>query len=80
LTDLFVEGLVPLNSLADDDYFFHDNTRELIGKHSRKTFRLGDRVHVLVDRIDAVERRIQFALLQEEKAHAPQRKRKQRRK
>jgi len=80
LTDLFVEGLVPLNSLTDDDYFFHENTRELIGKYSRKAFRMGDRVRVLVDRIDPVERKIQFALVQEEKARVPQRKRKGRRK
>jgi len=80
LTDLFVEGLVPLNSLTNDDYFFHENTRELIGKYSRKAFRMGDRVRVLVDRIDPVERKIQFALVQEEKARVPQRKRKGRRK
>jgi ribonuclease R len=80
LTDLFVEGLVPLNSLTDDDYLFHENTRELIGKYSRKVFRLGDRVRVLVDRIDPVERKIQFALVQEEKVRVPQRGRKQRRK
>lgn len=79
LTDMFVEGLVPLNTLSDDDYFFHENTRELIGKHSRKVFRLGDRARVLVDRIDPVERKIQFALLLEEEARAPRRKKKQRR-
>ena len=39
-----------------------------------------DRVRVLVDRIDPVERKIQFALVQEEKARAPQSKRKKRRK
>ena len=31
LTDLFVEGLVPLASLTDDRYLFHENTREIIG-------------------------------------------------
>jgi ribonuclease R len=79
LTDLFVEGLVPLNSLTDDDYFFHENTRELIGKHSRKIFRLGNRVRVLVDRVDPVEKKIQFALLEEEKGRFTGRKKKQRR-
>ncbi len=32
LNDLFVEGLVPLSSLTDDRYFFHENTREIIGQ------------------------------------------------
>src|SRR5207248_8512544 len=65
LTDLFVEGLVPLNTLIDDYYTFHENTREIIGQRSRRIFRLGQRVHVLVDRIDPVEKKIQFALFEE---------------
>jgi ribonuclease R len=65
LTDLFLEGLVPLNTLTDDHYTFHENTREIIGQRSRRIFRLGERVHVLVDRIDPVEKKIQFALFEE---------------
>jgi len=65
LTELFVEGLVPLNTLIDDRYTFHENTREIIGQHSRKTYRLGDRLRVIVDRIDPVEKKINFAVLEE---------------
>jgi ribonuclease R len=65
LTDLFVEGLVPLSTLTDDRYTYHENTREVIGQRSRRTFRLGQKVRVLVDRIDPVEKKIQFALLEE---------------
>jgi ribonuclease R len=67
LTDLFVEGLVPLATLTDDRYTYHENTREIIGQRLRKTYRLGQKVRVLVDRIDPVEKKIQFALLEEEK-------------
>ena len=66
LTDLFIEGLVPLNSLTDDRYLFHENTREIIGQRSRKTYRLGQKIRVLVDRIDPVEKKIQFAVLEPE--------------
>jgi ribonuclease R len=66
LTDLFVEGLVPLNTLSDDRYTYHEDTRQIIGQRSRKTYGLGDRVRVLVDRIDPVEKKIQFAVLEEE--------------
>ncbi|MGC2193938.1 MAG: VacB/RNase II family 3'-5' exoribonuclease, partial [Terriglobales bacterium] len=55
LTDLFVEGLVPLNTLTDDRYTYHETTREIIGQRTRKTYRLGQRVRVIVDRIDPVE-------------------------
>ena len=65
LTDLFVEGLIPLNTLTDDRYTYHETTREIIGQRSRRTFHLGQRVRVLVDRIDPVEKKIQFALFEE---------------
>ena len=71
LTDLFVEGLVPLNTLTEDRYTFHENTREIIGQRSRRTFKLGQRVRVLVDRIDPVEKKIQFALLEDVPTKAP---------
>ncbi len=65
LTDLFVEGLVPLDSLTDDRYTYHENTREIIGLRSRKIYSLGQRVRVLVGRIDPVEKKIQFAVFEE---------------
>jgi len=72
LTDLFVEGLVPLATLTDDRYAYHENTREIIGQRNHKIYGLGQKVRVIVDRIDPVEKKIQLALLEEE----PQRGRK----
>ena len=70
LTDLFVEGLVPLNTLdsgdKNDRYTYHEDTRQIIGQRSRKTYSLGNRVRVLVDRIDPVEKKIQFAIVEEQ--------------
>jgi ribonuclease R len=63
LTDMFIEGLVPLTSLEDDRYYYQDATRQIIGQHTRKSYSLGGRVRVLVDRIDAVQRKVQFALV-----------------
>jgi ribonuclease R len=65
LADLFIEGLVPLASLPDDHYAYHESTREIIGQRSRKTYALGDPIRVLVDRIDRMQRRIQFAVVEE---------------
>ena len=66
LTDLFIEGLVPLNTLDDDRYTYHETTRQIVGQRTRKTYSLGGRVRVLVDRIDPVEKKIQFAVLEEQ--------------
>jgi ribonuclease R len=79
LEELFIEGLVPLNSLTDDHYTFRENTRQIIGAHAKKTYSIGDRIRVLVDRIDRVQRKIQFAIL-EEKEEKPARAQKRQRK
>ncbi len=65
LNDMFIEGLVPLGSLTDDRYQYHENTRQIIGQRTRKTYSMGDSIRVLVDRIDRMQRRIQFAIVEE---------------
>ncbi len=70
LDDLFIEGLVPIQSLSDSgpfgshEYFvFRDTDRSIVGNSSGRSFRLGQRVHVILDRIDRPARRLQFALV-----------------
>ncbi len=63
LDELFIEGLVPLSSLQDDRYFFRDTDRQIVGGRNGRVFKMGQRVHVLLDRIDRQQRRLQFALV-----------------
>jgi ribonuclease R len=65
LTDLFVEGLVPIDSLRDDRYTWRENTHEIIGERTGRRFRAGDRVQVILDRILAQERKLQFSIVEE---------------
>ncbi len=65
LTDMFVEGLVPIDSLRDDRYTWRENTHEIIGERTGRRFRAGDRVQVILDRILAQERRLQFSIVEE---------------
>src|SRR5579885_1549730 len=65
LTDLFVEGLVPIDSLPGDQFTYQENVRKIVGKHTRREFTIGDRVRVVLDRVDANDRRLQFSLLEE---------------
>ncbi|MGH9554651.1 MAG: ribonuclease R family protein, partial [Terriglobales bacterium] len=64
LLDLFVEGLVPLATLTGDRYTYRENTRQIIGERTKKRYSLGDRVRVLLDRIDRVQRKLQFAVVE----------------
>ena len=68
LGDLFVEGLVPIQSLGaleNDYYTYRENTREILGERWGRRFRIGQRVRVLLDRIDAVQKRLQFSIIDE---------------
>jgi ribonuclease R len=76
LTDMFVEGLVPLTSLSDDRYMYNENTRQIVGQRTRKTYSLGDPIKVILERIDHQQRRLQFAVFEEIKPRAGAKKRK----
>jgi ribonuclease R len=65
LTDLFVEGLVPIDTLRGDRFTWRENTHEIVGERTGRRFRAGDRVQVILDRILAQERKLQFALVEE---------------
>jgi ribonuclease R len=65
LTDLFVEGLVPIDMLPGDRYTWRENTHEIVGERWGRRFRAGDRVQVILDRILAQERRLQFSIVEE---------------
>jgi ribonuclease R len=73
LDNLFIEGLVPLATLQEDRYMFRDTDRQIVGTRNGRVFKMGQRVHVLLDRIDRQQRRLQFALLpsEEELENAP---------
>ncbi|MGB8478546.1 MAG: RNB domain-containing ribonuclease [Acidobacteriaceae bacterium] len=65
LDDLFVEGLVPLATLQGDRYRFNENSRQILGGSSGHRISVGDEVRVILDRIDAVENKLQFALVEQ---------------
>ena len=78
LDELFIEGLVPIASLSgwgsDERFVFRDTDKQIVSTRSGRTYKMGQRVHVLLDRIDREQRRLQFALIPEDKpasANAP---------
>jgi ribonuclease R len=62
LLDILVEGLVHVRSMSDDFYRFDADRRAMIGKRSGRRYRLGDRIHVQVAKIDPVDRHIDFVI------------------
>src|SRR6202012_609956 len=62
LADLFVEGLVPIDTLPGDQYTYQENVRKIVGRRTRREFSIGDQVHVILDRVDGNERKLQFSI------------------
>lgn len=62
LDEFFVEGMVPLAGIEDDYYVFVEKVHALVGRNSRRMFRIGDRVRVLVASVSIEQRRIEFSL------------------
>ncbi len=63
LDELYVEGLVHISDLGDDYYHYDDIRHELRGERRGIRFRLGDRVKVLVSRVNLDARQIDFHLM-----------------
>ncbi len=64
LENLFVEGLVPIDTLPGDRYTYHENVRKIIGQRSRRQFSIGDSVRVILDRVDSVDQKLQFSIVE----------------
>lgn len=76
LAELFIEGLVPIDTLGGDRFQYHETNRQIIGERTRKTYAIGDGVRVRLDRADTVERKLQFALTETEGAGRRRRRKK----
>ena len=63
LLDVFVEGLVLLNSLYDDYYHFDEERFRLVGRKTRKIYRVGDKVKVRVILADVEKNQLHFSLV-----------------
>jgi ribonuclease R len=60
---LFVEGLVKLLSLTDDDYHYYEKEYVIKGSRHNRKFRLGDNVWIKVARINAFRSEIDLELV-----------------
>jgi ribonuclease R len=74
LEEMFIEGLVPIDTLPGDRYTYHENVRKIVGQRTRREFSIGDKVRVSLDRVDAAERKLQFSIVEPEPARKGRKK------
>ena len=61
-----VEGLVRVADMNDDYYHFIEETYEMVGERTGKTYKLGQSVSVCVEGTDRINRTIDFSLVEDE--------------
>ena len=60
-----VEGLVHVANMRDDHYEYDENRYELIGTHTNKVYKLGQRIRIRVTGADRLLRTIDFEIAEE---------------
>ncbi|HSH20709.1 MAG TPA: ribonuclease R [Draconibacterium sp.] len=61
-----IEGMVPIRELDDDFYIFDEKNYSLVGRHSHKTYQLGDDVTVKIWRTNLEKKQLDFQLVTKE--------------
>lgn len=62
LNDVFVEGLILLSTLEDDYYQYQEERFRIIGRRTKKSYRIGDSARVKVILADVESNRLHFTL------------------
>lgn len=60
-----VEGMVHVSKLPGDYYYYNENTYEMVGDATGRTFKLGMPVKVCVEECDRANRTIDFSLVED---------------
>ena len=63
LDEFFVEGLVHISTLVGDEYEYRERKHRLVGRRTRCEYRLGDRLRVIVNRVDRARHLIDFSVV-----------------
>ncbi|MEN8928487.1 MAG: ribonuclease R [Flavobacteriales bacterium] len=62
------EGLIRLNAITQDRFFFEEDGKKLVGKNYGDELKMGSKVTIEVTKVDMVNRNIDFELIDYEKA------------
>ena len=60
-----VEGMVPLQSLEDDFYIYDEENMIIYGEHSNKKYMLGQKVNIIVTKVDIELKNIDFVFCEQ---------------
>ncbi len=61
-----IEGLIHVTNMRDDHYNYIEDSYEMVGEHTGKTYKLGETVYVKVTGTDRLQRTIDFEFARKE--------------
>lgn len=64
ITDILAEGLIRLRDLDDDFYIYDEKNYAIIGKRTKKMYRLGDKVSVKLVRVNEERLELDFLIVE----------------
>ena len=55
-----VEGLIRFDNLGDEFYIYDDERKQLIGEHTKETYKIGDKITIRVIEANKLLRKVAF--------------------
>jgi ribonuclease R len=60
IDEMMAEGFIPYSAFGDDYYIYDEEKHQAIGRRTRVRYRLGDKIEIIVARVDREKREIDF--------------------
>ena len=61
-----VEGMIHVSKLSGDYYDYNEETYEMVGRDTGRSFKLGQKIKIVVNDVDVLDKSIDFVLAPEE--------------
>ena len=71
IDETHIEGMVPLREMRSDFYEFDESHYRLVGRRTRRQYRLGDRVRIKVKSANLEQRLLDYELIEDEEDTTP---------
>lgn len=69
-----IEGMIPISEIGDDFYIFNEDNYSIRGRHTNRTFQLGDEIKVKIWRTNLERKQLDFLLADEGEGNQIRRK------
>jgi ribonuclease R len=64
LKDFYIEGFLHVSYLTDDFYQYNERRMSIVGRHTKRSFSIGQDVKVRIERVDMEEREIVLGMIE----------------